>query len=335
MIREALAKLVEGRDLARAEMAEAMAEIADGGATPAQVGAFLAALRLKGETVEEITGAAAVMRERVDRVRVSRPVFVDTCGTGGDGSNTFNISTAAALAVAGAGLTVAKHGNRSVSSRCGSADVLSALGVDVDAPKDRVERCIEEVGIGFLFAPRLHPAFKAVAGIRRELGVRSIFNLLGPLANPAGARHQVVGVFEPRWVPVIAGTLAALGAVHAFVVHGEGLDEIAVTGMTHVCEVKGTGVERYTVVPEDLGLRRWPRADIAGGDAEHNARMLRDLLGGQKGAPREAALANAAAALVAGGAAADLPAGVRLAAAAVDSGAAREKLERLVQATRA
>jgi anthranilate phosphoribosyltransferase len=335
MIREALAQLVEHRDLSRVEMATTMNEIADGSATPAQVGAFLAALRIKGETVEEIAGAAQVMRERVDRIRVDRPIFVDTCGTGGDGSNTFNISTAASFAVAGAGVCVAKHGNRAVSSRTGSADVLSTLGVDVDAPKEVVERCIATVGIGFLFAPRLHPAFKAVAGIRRELGMRSIFNLLGPLANPAGARHQVMGVYEPRWVPVIAGVLATLGAAHAFVVHGEGQDEIAVTGMTHVCEVREGAMDRYTLRPEDLGLRRWERADLAGGDPEYNARMLRDVLAGQQGAPRDAVLANAAAALVAGKAAHDLRAGVTLAARAIDSGAALEKLERLVAASQA
>jgi len=334
MIREALAKLVERRDLTRAEMAETMGEIADGSATPAQVGAFLAALRLKGETVEEIAGAAQVMRERVDRIRVAAPVFVDTCGTGGDNQNTFNISTTAAFVVAGAGVTVAKHGNRAVSSKSGSADVLAAVGIDVDAPKDVVERCIAQVGIGFLFAPRLHPAFKAVAGIRRELGVRSIFNLLGPLANPAGARHQVMGVYEPRWVPVIGGVLATLGAAHAFVVHGEGLDEIAVTGMTHVCEVKEGQVERFAMVPEDLGLRRWDKSAIAGGDADLNARILRDVLGGQAGGPRDAVLANAAAALVAAGAAPDLRAGVPVAARAIDSGAAREKLHQLIKVSR-
>jgi anthranilate phosphoribosyltransferase len=330
MIREALAKLVDRTDLTREEMAAAMGEIADGGATPAQVGAFLVALRLKGETVDEIAGAAQVMRERVDRVHVAREVFVDTCGTGGDNQNTFNISTGAAFAVAGAGVCVAKHGNRAVSSRSGSADVLGALGVNVDAPKEVVERCIAELGIGFLFAPRLHPAFKAVAGIRRELAVRSVFNLLGPLANPAGARHQVMGVYEPRWVPVIGGVLAALGAVHAFVVHGEGLDEIAVTGMTHVCEVRQGRVERYSMMPEDLGLPRWDKSAIAGGDAEFNAQVLRDVLGGQKGGPRDAVLANAAAALVAAGAASDLRTGVEVAARSIDSGAAREKLSRLV-----
>jgi anthranilate phosphoribosyltransferase len=335
MIQRALVAVLDGKDLSRAEMVEVMGEIADGGATPAQVGAFLAALRMKGETVDEIAGAADVMRARVDRVHVSKGVFVDTCGTGGDGRHTFNISTTAAFVVAGAGVTVAKHGNRAVSSRSGSADVLTALGVDVDAPKDVVERCIEEVGIGFLFAPRLHPAFKAVAGIRRELAVRTIFNLLGPLANPAGARHQVMGVYEPRWVPVIGGVLAALGAAHAFVVHGEGLDEITVTGMTHVCEVRGGGVERYAILPEDLGLARHAEAEITGGDAARNAELLRDVLEGQPGGPRDAVLANAAAALVCAGAAVDLRDGVRVARESIDRGAAAEKLARLVAATRA
>jgi anthranilate phosphoribosyltransferase len=333
MIQQAIAKLLDHHDLTRAEVAQVMGEIADGDATPAQVGAFLASLRLKGETVEEIAGAAEVMRARVDRVHVEREVFVDTCGTGGDGRHTFNISTGAAFVVAGAGVTVAKHGNRAVSSRAGSADVLAALGVNVEAPKNVVERAIAEVGIGFLFAPRLHPAFKAVAGLRRELGVRTIFNLLGPLANPAGARYQVMGVYEPRWVPVIGGVLAALGAAHAFVVHGEGLDEIAVTGMTHVCEVRGGVVERYAMLPEDLGLGRYPESEITGGDPERNARILRDVLGGARGAPRDAVLANAAAALVAAGAAPDLRAGVRVAAESIDRGAAAEKLRLLVNAT--
>ncbi len=334
MIQEAIQRLATSKDLTRAETAQVMTEIADGRSTPAQVGAFLAALRLKGETVEEIVGAAEVMRARVDRVRVESEVFVDTCGTGGDGRNTFNISTGAAFVVAGAGVTVAKHGNRAVSSRSGSADVLAALGVDVDAPKDVVERSIAKVGIGFLFAPRFHPAFKAVAGIRKELGIRTVFNLLGPLANPAGARYQVMGVYEPRWVPIVGGVLAALGSVRAFVVHGEGLDEIAVTGMTHVSEVKNGAVERYAMVPEDMGLPRYPESEIVGGDADRNARMLRDVLSGQKGAPRDAVLANAAAALVAAGAADDLKAGVGVAARSVDSGAAAEKLSLLVKASK-
>ena len=333
MIQQAVAKVVEGQDLSRAEMVQVMSEIADGEATPAQVGALLAGLRLKGETVDEIAGAADVMRARVDPIRVDKDVFVDTCGTGGDGRATFNISTTASFVVAGAGVTVAKHGNRAVSSKSGSADVLAALGVDVEAGKEVVERCIAEVGIGFLFAPRLHPAFKAVAGIRRELATRTIFNLLGPLANPAGARHQVMGVYEPRWVPIIGGVLAALGTRHSFVVHGEGLDEIAVTGMTHVCEVKGGVVERFSMLPEDIGLGRHPEAAIVGGDAAVNARILRDVLGGQKGAPRDATLANAAAALVAAEAAPNLREGVRIAAESIDRGAAAEKLARLVQAT--
>jgi anthranilate phosphoribosyltransferase len=333
VIQQAVAKLIERQDLTRAEMVQVMEEIADGAATPAQAGAILVALRLKGETVDEITGAAEVMRARVDRVRVEREVFVDTCGTGGDGRHTFNISTGAAFAVAGAGVCVAKHGNRAVSSRAGSADVLAALGVNVDAPKDVVERAIAEVGIGFLFAPRLHPAFKAVAGIRRELGVRTIFNLLGPLANPAGARYQVMGVYEARWVPVLGGVLAALGARHAFVVHGEGLDEITVTGMTHVCEVTDGRVERYSMLPEDLGLPRHELSALAGGDAADNARILREVLDGQKGAPRDAVLANAAAALVATGAARDLRHGVQVAAESIDRGAAREKLHQLAAIT--
>jgi anthranilate phosphoribosyltransferase len=333
VIQQAIARLLEHQDLSRAEMAKVMNEIADGDATPAQTGAFLAVLRLKGETVDEIAGAAEIMRARVDPVHVAKAVFVDTCGTGGDGRHTFNISTGAAFAVAGAGVTVAKHGNRAVSSRSGSADVLAALGVNVEAPKDVVERAIAEVGIGFLFAPRLHPAFKAVAGLRRELGVRTVFNLLGPLANPAGARHQVMGVYEPRWVPIIGGVLAALGAAHAFVVHGEGLDEIAVTGMTHVCEVKDGRIERFAMEPEDIGLGRYPESEITGGDADRNAAILRDVLAGQKGAPRDAVLANAAAALVAAGAAASLREGVGIAADAIDRGAAAEKLRRLVLAT--
>ncbi len=333
MIQQAVAKLLEGQGLSRSEMAQVMTEIVDTEATPAQVGALLAGLRLKGESVEEIAGAADVLRARVDPIRVDREIFVDTCGTGGDGRATFNISTTASFVVAGAGVTVAKHGNRAVSSKSGSADVLAALGVDVEAGKEVVERCISEVGIGFLFAPRLHPAFKAVAGIRRELGTRTIFNLLGPLANPAGARYQVMGVYEPRWVPIIGGVLAALGTLHSFVVHGEGLDEITVTGMTHLCEVKGGVLERYSILPEDIGLARHPESAIVGGDATLNARILRDVLSGQKGAPRDATLANAAAALVAAEAAPDLRAGVRIAAESIDRGAAAEKLARLVKAT--
>ena len=267
MIVQAIGRVVAGKDLTRAEMVELMGEVADGGATPAQVGALLAALRLKGETVEEIAGAAQVMRERAERVRVDREVFVDTCGTGGDGQNTFNISTTAAFVVAGAGVTVAKHGNRSVSSRCGSADVLAALGVDVDAPRERVERCIAEVGIGFLFAPRLHPAFKAVAGIRRELAIRTVFNLLGPLANPAGARHQVMGVYEPRWVPILGGRArrARLGPLL------RGPRGRARRDRRHRDHARGRGgdgaVRTFEITPEELGA-----GALAGGGARRRRR---------------------------------------------------------------
>jgi len=333
MILQALPKLIAREDLTHEEMTAVMQEVTDGQATPAQAAAFLVALRAKGETVTEIAAAASVMRARVDRVRVDSSVFIDTCGTGGDGQHTFNISTASALVVSATGVTVAKHGNRSVSSRCGSADVLAALGVNVELPKERVEQCIAEVGIGFLFAPRLHPAFKAVAPVRKELGVRTVFNLLGPLVNPAGARHQVLGVYEARWVPVLGGVLSALGAIDAFVVHGDGLDEVSVTGVTEFARVQKGRVETGTVAPEALGLARWTMKDLVGGDATHNARMLRDVLEGQKGGPRDAVLANAAAGLVVAGSATELAEGVKRAAQAIDSGQARKKLEALIEAT--
>jgi len=333
-MKEYLQRIVDRKNLTQAEASAVFDLIMSGEATPAQIGAFVALLRMKGESIDEIAGGAASMRRHAVYVDAGGLPVVDTCGTGGDARNTFNISTTAAFVVAGAGVVVAKHGNRAVSSRSGSADVLGALGVDVDALTPVVERAIAEVGIGFLFAQRLHPAFKAVAGIRRELGVRTVFNLLGPLANPAGARHQVMGVYEPRWVPVIGGVLAALGAVHAFVVHGEGLDEIAVTGMTHVAEVKAGAVERYCVLPEDLGLPRRQEAELAGGDATRNAAILRDVLSGQPGGPRDAVLANAAAGLVCAGAAVDLRSGVGVAARSIDSGAAAEKLRRLIEVTR-
>ena len=268
--------------------------------------------------------------EVVAATGTDREMLIDTAGTGGDASGTFNVSTATAFVVAGAGLKVAKHGNRSVSSLCGSADVVETLGINIELPPAKVGRCVDEVGIGFLYAPLLHTAMKHVMVARREMGIRTVFNLLGPLANPAGARHQVMGVYEPRWVPVIGGVLSALGAAHAFVVHGEGLDEIAITGMTHVCEVKAGATDRYAMLPEDIGLRRHPEAEIAGGDAERNAHILRDVLSGQAGGPRDAVLANAAAALVCAGAAKDLRAGVKLAADSIDRGAAAEKLSRLV-----
>ncbi len=333
MIQQAINKVTKRLDLDRDEMAAVIGELADGVATPSQIGALLAALRTKGESVEEIAGAAQVMRERAVKINVTSEVFVDTCGTGGDGKHTFNISTAAAFVVAGAGVTVAKHGNRSVSSRCGSADVLLTLGVEVELEPRAIERCIQEVGIGFLFAPALHPAFKAVAAVRRELGVRTVFNILGPLANPAGARHQVLGVYDEDLVLVFARVLAALGSARAFVVSGDGFDEISLTGKTKVAEVEGETVSTYELAPEDLGLTKVDPQELLGGDVEHNARILREVLAGQKGARRDVVLANAAAALVAAGAAKGWREGVSLAARSIDSGAAAQKLADLVKAS--
>jgi anthranilate phosphoribosyltransferase len=334
MITHALQKLFARADLTRDESAAAVADIVDGRATPAQIGAFLAALRVKGETADEIVGAASLLRERAERVRVGAEVFVDTCGTGGDGRNTFNISTAAAFVVAGCGVVVAKHGNRAVSSACGSADVLVALGARVDLGREAVEACVERVGLGFLFAPRLHPAFGAVAGPRRELGARTMFNLLGPLVNPARPRHQVVGVYAPSWVPVLGRALGELGAERAFVVHGDGADEVSVTGETVVCEATaGGGSREYVLVPEEMGLGRWAAAELAGGDAAANARRVRDVFSGQRGAPRDAVLAAAALALVAAGAADAPRAGARAAAAAIDAGAALARLDEFVRFT--
>jgi anthranilate phosphoribosyltransferase len=329
---ESIRKLVERQSLTRAEMAAAMKELATGAASPAQIGAFLVALRVKGETVDELVGATEVVRALVDRVQVDG-TSMDTCGTGGDGRNTFNISTASALVVAAAGVTVAKHGNRSVSSRCGSADVLSALGVRIELPKAKVEECLRRLSIGFLFAPKLHPCVGAVAAVRTELGVRTLFNLLGPLANPAGADHQLLGVFAPSWVPVVGQVLATLGTQRAWVVHGDGLDEVSVSAETLVCEAQAGQVREFRITPEELGLSRHPMEALAGGDVAHNARMLRDVLGGQKGAPRDAVVANAGAALLVCGAAPELLQGVKLAAQLVDSGAAAAKLAALVKLT--
>jgi anthranilate phosphoribosyltransferase len=331
MITAALNQLIDGGHLSRTQMAALMNAIADGAATAAQTGALLTALRLRGESVEELTGAAEVMRARVERIRVAHPIFVDTCGTGGDGAGTFNISTAAALVAAGAGLVVAKHGNRSVSSRCGSADVLAELGVNVTASRAVVEHCVAEVGIGFLFAPQHHPAFKQVAAIRKELGVRTLFNLLGPLANPAGARRQVIGVFAPEWVDRIACVLLQLGAEHALVVHGNGLDELSISGPTLAAEVRDGAVRGFTLTPEELGLTRHPREALAGGSAAENAQVIRQVLDGQLGAPREAVVGNAAAALYVGARAATLREGVVQARAAIDGGQARARLQRLVE----
>ena len=334
MIVAALKKLLDGKSLSREESAQVMETIAEGKATPAQLGAYLAALRMKGETVDELSGAVEVMRARVQEVKVNREVFVDTCGTGGDSMMTFNISTTAAFVVAGMGITVAKHGNRAVSSLSGSADFLEALGVVVNLSPVAVEECIEKVGIGMLFAPNHHRAFLAALGVRRELGVRTMFNLMGPLSNPARARHQLMGVYSPELVPIIAQVLAKTGSRHAMVVHGEGLDEISVCGETLIAEARGTHVTVRTVTPEELGFKRFALDELKGGDSTTNARISMEVFEGQKGAPRAAVLANAAAAAVVAGAASSLTEGVELAAKSIDSGAALKKLRHLAELSR-
>lgn len=334
MIKTLISRVIDGVDLSEAEAREAMELIMDGGATPAQIAALVTALRMKGETVEEITGCAMAMRARATRVKTRHRLVVDTCGTGGDGSSTFNISTTAAFVVAGAGVTVAKHGNRSVSSRSGSADVLEALGIRLDLTPEQVGRCLDEVGIGFLFAPSLHEAMKHAAGPRREIGIRTIFNLLGPLTNPAGAQAQVVGVFRPELTEKLAGVLRNLGTEHALVVHGGGLDEITLFGPTRISEVVSGEIRTYEVEPEQLGLRSAPREALQGGEPVDNALITMVVLQGAGGPRRDVTLANAGAALVAAGAARNLVTGVRMAADSIDSGRALAKLVGLQNMTR-
>ncbi len=332
-----LQKLVERVDLSPAEVEAAFEAIFQGEATPAQMGAFLVGLRMKGETPAEIAAAATVMRRRATPVRTpAGRLVLDTCGTGGDGAGTFNISTAAALVVAGAGVTVAKHGNRSVSSQSGSADLLTACGVQIDAPVEVVEHCLAEVRIGFLYAPALHGAMRHVGPVRREVGVRSIFNLLGPLANPAHATRQLLGVYAASLVPVVAETLARLGTERALVVHGlEGLDEISPTGPTRAAWVEAGQVREVLLRPEDGGLKPVAGGSIRGGTPEDNARLLAGLLDGRDGPLRDAVLLNAGAALWVADAVDTLAEGVLRAAESIDSGAARTRLERLVALTRA
>ncbi|MBI5288979.1 MAG: anthranilate phosphoribosyltransferase [Chloroflexi bacterium] len=332
-IRDAIMQLADRRDLTEAEAARCMEELMSGTATPAQFGAYATALRMKGETIDEITGMAKVMREKASRIDMKGPLL-DTCGTGGDESGSFNVSTCAAFIAAGAGARVAKHGNRAMTSRCGSADVLEALGAKIDLTPYQVATCIERSGVGFMFAQAFHPAMKFVAPLRREIGIRTVFNILGPLTNPAGATHQVIGVPRPDLVEKIGAVLARLGADHALVVHGEdGFDEISIGGQSIVAELLDGVVRTYMVTPEDAGLRRHDISTIIGDTPEHNAAELREVLGGRTGALRDFALLNAGAALVAWGSAADLKTGVQQAAQSVDSGAAKEKLEAFIAAT--
>ena len=332
MIQEAIRDLIAGTDLGRAKMRAVMDQIMSGQATDAQIGAFLVALRIKGETIDEIVGCAEVMREKATPITTTRPDLIDTCGTGGDASGTFNISTTVAFVACGAGLAVAKHGNRSISSQCGSADVLTALGVNVEASPEKVGECIDEVGIGFLFAIALHGAMKHAIGPRRELATRTVFNILGPLTNPAGAKRQLLGVFDGALTEALAGVLRELGSDQALVVHGsDGLDEITLTGPTRVSELKSGLVNTREIHPEDFGLQTVSAEALKGGDADYNARILRGVLDGGEGPQRDVVLLNAAAAMVVGGLAEDITAGLEVARASIDSGKARQALDRLVE----
>jgi anthranilate phosphoribosyltransferase len=335
LIAGAIRRVVEGRNLERAEMHEIFGEMMDGRATDVQKSAFLVALRMKGETPDEITGAAMAMRERVTPLDVDRAGLIDTCGTGGDGRGTFNISTIAAIVAAAAGATVAKHGNRAVSSACGSADLLSALGVVIELDAEQMSVVLRRTGIAFLFAPKLHPAMGAVAAVRRELGVRTLFNVLGPLTNPAFARRQVLGVYAPHLVEVVAQVLQALGAEHALVVHShDGLDEISVSAPTRVAEVRDGAIRIYELTPADAGVMMHDLQALAGGDAAENADITRAVLEGESGARQDVVVANAGAALYVAGLAPTIAAGVELARDAIASGGAREKLQELVDASK-
>ena len=332
MIKEAIDKAVRKIDLPEVEMMAAMEEIMNGEATPAQIGAFITALRMKGETVEEVTGAARIMRQKATRVNACATTIVDTCGTGGDKLNTFNISTTTAFVVAAAGITVAKHGNRAVSSGCGSADVLEALGVNISVDQEIVEECIQQIGIGFLFAPKLHGAMKYAIGPRREIGIRTIFNMLGPLTNPAGATAQLLGVYDPKLTEMFADVLKNMGTKRAFVVHGlDGLDEVTITGETRVAELKEGIVRTYNIHPKDYIGSTYPLKDIRGGDPAVNARITKDVLSGKPGACRDVVLMNAALAIVAGEKGADIKEGIKVAADCIDSGAAVKKLQVLIE----
>jgi anthranilate phosphoribosyltransferase len=331
MIQQALQQLLDGRDLSREDAREVMGTIMRGETTPAQIGGFLVALRVKGETADEIAGCAEAMREHVLPVRPQRDDLVDTAGTGGDGANTFNISTAAALVAAAAGAGVAKHGNRAASSTTGAADVLEALGFELELPRERIERSIDELGFGFLFAQAHHPAMRHAAPVRRELATRTVFNILGPLTNPAGARAQVVGVYSPALVRKIADALIRLDARRAYVVHGAGgIDELSPAGPNLVCEVDEGSVREYQLDPEELGVPRCAAGELRGGDAALNAKALRDVLGGADGGHRSAVVLNAAGAIAASGHARDLREGIGLAREAIDSGAAGSRLEELI-----
>ncbi len=336
MIQQALQQLLDGRDLSREDAREVMGAIMRGDTTPAQIGGFLIALRVKGETADEIAGCAEAMREHVLPVRPRRGDLVDTAGTGGDGANTFNISTAAALVAAAAGAGVAKHGNRAASSTTGAADVLEALGFELELPRERIERSIDELGFGFLFAQAHHPAMRHAAPVRRELATRTVFNVLGPLTNPAGARALVLGVYSPELARTLADALVHLEATRAYVVHGAGgIDELSPCGPNLVCEVADGRVREYELDPRELGIERCDPAELRGGDPETNAAALRAVLGGADGGHRSAVILNAAGGIAAAGHAESVADGVALARETIDSGAAATRLDELVEFARA
>ncbi|MGA9773025.1 MAG: anthranilate phosphoribosyltransferase [Blastocatellia bacterium] len=342
-ITEAIKKAVDRQNLSAEEAESVLDQIMTDQCTDAQIASLLTALRMKGETVSELTGFARVMRRKAAAVRphleiggTEREALIDTCGTGGDVSGSFNISTATAFVVAGCGVRVAKHGNRSVSSQCGSADVVEALGVKIELEPERIAACIDEIGIGFLHAPLLHEAMRYVAPARRQMGIRTIFNMLGPLTNPAGANAQVIGVYAAHLTEVLADVLRALGSSRALVVHGsDGLDEITISAESKVTELKDGELTTYTVKPEDFGLRRATLEEVRGGDARQNSRIILEVLEGSKGPRRDVVLLNAAAALVASSRAGNFPEGVQLAADSIDTGRARTKLEQLIRFTNA
>ncbi len=333
MIKKAIQRVIERKSLSQSEMIDVMNQIMEGHATDAQIASFITALRMKGETIDEITGAAKVMREKATKIVVeSGTLILDVVGTGGDQSNTFNISTCTAIVLAAGGVVVAKHGNRGVSSSCGSADVLKALGVNIEASKEQVEECIKQCNIGFLFAPSLHGAMKYAIGPRREMGVRTLFNLLGPLTNPAGANHQLLGVFDHDLVEPIAKVLVNLGIQRALVVHGEdGLDEITTTARTYVAEVNQKMIETYYIDPKDYGMAYASPDDLKGGHSERNAEIIRNVLSGQAGAHRNIVLLNAASAFYIVGKSLSILEGIKQAGEVIDSGQARKTLEQLIR----
>ncbi len=347
MIKEAIAKLIERQDLNESEMIDVMNQVMSGEATPAQIGSFITALRMKGETIPEIIGAARVMRAQAtpilvgdvididrDDIDVDRETILDTCGTGGSGTRSFNISTTVAIVVAACGAKVAKHGNRSISSSCGSADVLEKLGVKLDISPEQVAECIETIGVGFLFAPALHGTMKYAIGPRREIGIRTIFNILGPLTNPAGADRQVLGVFSEDLVEPMAQVLLSLGCRRGFVVHGaDGMDEITLTGPTLVAAISGNTIELQTIAPEQFGFKRCRLDDLRGGDAEQNAAIVSTVLSGKPGAKLDIVLLNSAYALVAAGLATDVDTGIEQALEAIESGRAKATLDALIRIT--